>query len=207
MFKNWDTPENVFHILKRLSRGRPRDIGGIRDYQMLDDAGGIQWPLADRASLTNPQRRLFEDGQFHTPDKRARFVFEAPCPASESVDEAFPFLLLTGRATSAQWHTQTRTAKSALLRSLYPKEIYVEIHPADAQTLGIEHGDLVRVQTRRGSLQAKAIRVSTLQPGQVFIPMHYPEANRLTHPSFDSISRQPNYKACAARLVPSRATT
>jgi assimilatory nitrate reductase catalytic subunit len=40
----------VFQILKELSRGQPCEITGIRDYQMIDDAGGIQWPLPDTSN-------------------------------------------------------------------------------------------------------------------------------------------------------------
>ena len=47
MFKEWSSPEAAFQILKKLSRGQPCDITGIRDYQMIDEAGGIQWPLPD----------------------------------------------------------------------------------------------------------------------------------------------------------------
>ena len=56
----------------------------------------------------------------------------------EPPDATYPFVLLTGRGTAAQWHTQTRTAKSAVLRKLYPPQLYVEINPADARALGIE---------------------------------------------------------------------
>ena len=49
MFREWDSPENVFQILKRLSRGRPCDITGIEDYVTIDDAGGIQWPFPEGA--------------------------------------------------------------------------------------------------------------------------------------------------------------
>ena len=83
------------------------------------------------------QRRLFADGQFFKPDGRANFIFEAPRPMAEPTYESFPFILLTGRGTTSQWHTQTRTAKSDVLRKLYPEQVYVEIHPDDAAQLGI----------------------------------------------------------------------
>ena len=47
MFEKWSSPESGFQILKALSRDQPCDITGIRDYQMIDDAGGIQRPLPD----------------------------------------------------------------------------------------------------------------------------------------------------------------
>jgi assimilatory nitrate reductase catalytic subunit len=146
------------------------------------------------------ERRLFEDGRFHTPDTRARFCYESPRPAPESVDDDYPMILLTGRGTSAQWHTQTRTDKSSVLRKLYPADPYVEINPRDAHDLGILPRDRVRVTSRRGDLIARALVTSIVQPGQVFMPMHYAETNRLTLAVFDPYSRQPGYKACSVRV-------
>jgi anaerobic selenocysteine-containing dehydrogenase len=280
-FKEWTSPEAVFQILKKLSQDQPCDITGIRDYRMLDECGGVQWPLRNselrvsnvewgdaaasnstagsdpsfaptifeptttpvvsnstldiRPSKFQPKptgvkepsepdvglnaaapvhstfetrhskfqhRRLFEDGRFYHPDGKARFVFEAPREAPEKTSVDFPLLLLTGRGTSAQWHTQTRTGKSAVLRQLYPKNVYVEINPADAARLGITAGQLVLVRSRRGEIKARAFVTATVMPRQVFIPMHYATVNQLTFPGFDPYSRQPAYKSCAVAIVP-----
>jgi assimilatory nitrate reductase catalytic subunit len=200
MFKEWTSPEAVFQILKRLSREQPCDFSGIRDYQMLDLAGGIQWPYVDGTPLAATERRLFEDGIFYTPDGKARFVFEEPRKMPEPTDADYPMVLLTGRGTSVQWHTQTRTSKSAVLRQLYPGTIYVEINPSDAARKGIWPNTWVEIASRRGRLKARAFITGNVGAGQVFIPMHYEETNRLTHPSFDPYSRQPSYKACAVEL-------
>jgi anaerobic selenocysteine-containing dehydrogenase len=221
-FKEWTSPEAVFQILKRLSKDQPCDITGIRDYRMLDECGGVQWPLRnverrmsnvelggaapsnstfDTRNSQFQHRRLFEDGRFYHPDGKARFVFEAPREAPENTSAEFPFLLLTGRGTSAQWHTQTRTAKSAVLRQLYPKNVYVEINPGDAARLGIAPRQDVLVRSRRGEIQARAFVTPTIMPGQVFIPMHYATVNQLTFPAFDPYSRQPAYKSCAVAIM------
>jgi assimilatory nitrate reductase catalytic subunit len=109
-------------------------------------------------------------------------------------------MLLTGRGSAAQWHTQTRTAKSAVLRKLYPSELYVEINPHDAGRLAVHSGDLVRVWSRRGDLRARAMVTPAVQPGQIFLPMHYEPTNRLTDAVFDPYSHQPAYKACAVAV-------
>jgi len=202
LLREWSCPEAVFEILKNLSAGQPCDITGIRDYNHLDQAGGIQWPLPDRP-LSQPlsrERRLFEDGHFFTPDGRARFIFERPRPVPEPVDAAYPFTLLTGRGTSAQWHTNTRTGKSRVLRQLYPKHVYVEINPLDARRLRITPNQKVEIISRRASIVATALVTSTIQSGQVFIPMHYETVNQLTLAAFDPYSRQPAYKACAVAV-------
>ncbi len=215
LFEKWTDPEAAFRILRDLTIDRPCDITGISGYDHLDRAGGIQWPLG-RAALQaaasveahsqdpphSTERRLFSDGIYYTPSGKARLLFSPPAPMPEPPDAEHPFLLLTGRGSSSQWHTQTRTSKSDILRKLYPSGAYVEIHPRDARALGIVDHQIVTVRSRRGSMIATAYLAPTVQRGQLFIPMHYPEVNRLTHPSFDPHSRQPNYKACAVAIVP-----
>jgi len=200
MFARWGSPEEAFNILKKLTRNRPCDISGIGSYRMIDEAGGIQWPLPEGVPLRVSQRRLFEDHQFYRPGGRAKFVYANPLPQPEPTDKDYPFLLLTGRGTSAQWHTQTRTGKSGVLKKLYPRGNYVEVNPSDAGRLGVASGRLVEVSSRRGTIEVKAFVTPTVQPGQVFIPMHYADTNRLTFPAVDPHSRQPNYKACAVRM-------
>lgn len=200
MFREWDTPEKVFALLARLTKDRPCDVSGIDSYAMIDDKGGIQWPYRSEEMDGETHRSLFSDGRFYRPNGRAMFYFDAPKPLPEPVDENYPIVLLTGRGTSAQWHTQTRTSKSDVLRKLYPKDVYVEVNIEDAEALGIEKGELVRISSRRGTVKAKAFVTPTLKRGQVFMPMHYSETNWLTKPDFDPHSRQPSFKHCAVRL-------
>jgi anaerobic selenocysteine-containing dehydrogenase len=109
-------------------------------------------------------------------------------------------VLLTGRGSSSQWHTGTRTAKSPVLRRLYPNEPYVEMSPNDATKLGVAPGEWVIVESQRGKFKARANPTHVVRPGQVFVPMHYAAMNRLTFPAFDPYSRQPSYKHCAVRV-------
>ena len=208
LFREWSSPEAVFRILQRLSAGRPCDMtgigsGGLSPYHHLDAAGGIQWPWStSAASAGEParERRLFADGLFPRPNGRALFAFSPPRPMPEMPDGEYPFLLLTGRGTSAQWHTGTRTEKSPVLRKLRPESLYAEVHPDDARRLGLGPRASVRIVSRRGSVVAAAFVTATVPPGHVFLPMHYAETNVLTFPSFDPHSRQPSYKAAAVRL-------
>ncbi|MBL9126399.1 MAG: nitrate reductase [Verrucomicrobiales bacterium] len=209
-FDRWDSPAAVFERLKELSRGTPCDFGGIEDFDHLDRVGGIQWPFpetiqpAPGSSAPATERRLFADGRFFTEDGRARIVFDAPRPVPEAPDAEYPLILLTGRGTSAQWHTNTRTGKSAILRQLYPAEAYVEMHADDARRLGVESGTEVRIASRRGSLKARVVVSGSVRAGQVFVPMHYLGVNELAFPAYDPHSRQPSYKHCAVRIDPAR---
>ncbi|MBK8475978.1 MAG: molybdopterin oxidoreductase family protein [Opitutaceae bacterium] len=241
MFERWSSPAAAFGLLRELTRGQPCDLTGIRDYDHIDSAGGIQWPFPETgvrkpetgntafsepdpitptssptsadsppasgiSGLRSPvsglsERRLFADGAFFTPDRRAVFHFDEPTPLPEPTDAAYPLLLLTGRNSSAQWHTGTRTDKSAVLCKLASRAHALEINPADAARLGITSGNRVSIISRRGEAQAAAFLTSTVAPGQIYMAMHDPAVNRLTLPVFDPHSRQPGYKACAVRVT------
>ena len=201
MFAEWRTPEAVFALLQRLTRGRPCDITGIDGYAAIDRDGGVQWPFPEgEMPEAGSERRLFEDGRYYHADGKARFVFEAPRPTAERTSAEYPLVLLTGRGGSSQWHTQTRTAKSAVLRALSDMDPYVELAPEDAGTRRVNDGDIVVVVSRRGSMKAIARVTPTVRAGQVFVPMHYAQTNQLTHASFDPYSRQPSYKSAAVEV-------
>ncbi len=215
LLTDWTSPEAVFQKLKQLSAGRPCDITGMADYRMLDQLGGMQWPCShtDAANLVTAaaacsssgsfaanERRLFSDGRYFHSDGRARFIFEEPRPLSEPTNSDYPLTFLTGRGTASQWHTQTRTSKSAILRKLYPSDPYLELSQRDADLLSIRNGDSLEVSSRRGTIQLRAVITTSVRPGQVFAPMHYECVNQLTQAVFDPYSRQPSYKACAVRL-------
>lgn len=193
---------------------------------MLAAGGGVQWPFPPKGSVksnmrlseesaarsgsdgngapgTAPpvrERRLFEDGRFFTADSKARFIFEEPRTAPEMPDAEFPFVLLTGRSSTAQWHTLTRTAKSEILRRLSPSELLLELNPEDGKRLGLRQRSKVRVESRRGGLQARVVLTASVARGQVFLPMHDAATNLLTLPVVDPYSRQPAYKHCAVRV-------
>jgi assimilatory nitrate reductase catalytic subunit len=204
MFSKWTHPEAAFKLIRDLTVDRPCDITGVDDYEMIDQLGGIQWPFPasmDKSQVQDLQsRRLFENGVYYTPNGKAKILFSPPAEMPEAPDSEYPFLMLTGRGTSSQWHTQTRTGKSDILKKLYPENVYLEIHPDDARKLDLQEGDAVIIRSRRGEMTASAYLAPTVQQGQIFIPMHYREVNQLTHAAFDPHSRQPNYKACAVAL-------
>ncbi len=208
LFERWKTPEDVFDSMRELSAGRPCDFTGIDGYQALDAEGGIQWPLSEAEAARGPigqERRLFADGAFFHPNQRARLCFEPHRAPEEKPNAAFPFIFMTGRGSSAQWHTETRTKKSAVLRSLAPAETFVEINPRDAIEAGFVDGREVTLRSRRGHMTAR-VRITGVVPvGSVFVAMHDAMTNRLTYPAFDPFSRQPSYKHCAVAIEPTDA--
>jgi assimilatory nitrate reductase catalytic subunit len=203
MFHEWSDPQAAFQILKKLSAGRPCDITGILDHRELVKQGGVQWPwtAADAlAGTPETHRRLFADGKFFTPSGRAKFLFDPERPLPEAPDAEYPFLLNTGRGSVVQWHTQTRTGKVDMLNRLRPADAYIELNPADAESLGLAEGSKVTVLSRRGRVLVDLKLDPGLRIGEAFMPMHYPETNLLTYPSFDAYSFEPSYKAAAVRI-------
>jgi assimilatory nitrate reductase catalytic subunit len=204
LFENWTTPEDIFQSMKLASEGQACDITGIDDYKMIDRCGGIQWPftMAERDATDTPfqERRLFADGNFVHADSRAKFIFSEPSEMPELPDEEFPIIMLSGRGTVSQWHTQSRTAKSAVLRKLYPADPYFEINPLDAAELSIEDQTWAKVCSRRGEATLRAVLTACVQRGQIFVPMHDGQTNHLTNSIVDPYSRQPSYKDCAVRV-------
>ncbi len=140
-------------------------------------------------------------GVFETQDGRAKlWVVENEAPP-EIPNEEYPFWLNTGR-TVEHWHTRTKTGQIPLLNNLSP-EAWVEMNARDAQKLKFQHGDYVRIESRRGAIGRIVLRVTeTVAPGQIFIPFHYAEANanNLTVSMCDPYSREPNYKQAAVRV-------
>lgn len=212
LFREWTSPEAVFRVLQRCTANQPCDITGIEGYAHIREAGGIQWPCQLRIGAVQipksefrNERRLFEDGRFFTADERAKFVFDEPSPAPEQRSTEFPLILITGRGTSAQWHTETRTGKSAVLAKMIPEELMLELNTEDAASLGVRDGTMVRVISGRAELIAKARVTTCVSAGEVFLPMHDSRVNQLTHAAFDPHSRQPSYKHSAVRVEPTTA--
>lgn len=178
---------------------RDFDISGLAnlsdaDYQRLSP---VQWPLKSPTEVGTT--RLFSDYQFFTADNKANLIAITPRAPVNLPSRDYPFILNTGR-TRDQWHTMTRTGKSARLLS-HTSEAYVEIHPQDAGLLRIQAEDLVTVSSELGQVVVRAKLSDHQQPGNVFIPMHWNGQNSsqarigtLIPPVTDPISGQPEFK-------------
>jgi ferredoxin-nitrate reductase len=231
----WHDPESAFEAWKRCSRGRPCDYSAIT-YERLRDSAGIQWPCTKEAPAGT--ERLYADGIFNTdsdvaetyghdlrtgaahteeehrakaPHGRA-FLHALPYEqAPEMPSEEFPLLLNTGR-TVYHFHTRTKTGRAPQLNDAAP-EVWVELSPEDAEAAGVAHGDMARVESARGRVDAPA-RICAIRPGIVFVPFHYGywdvaeqdaprerAANELTVTSWDPVSKQPIFKTAAVRVT------
>jgi formate dehydrogenase major subunit len=122
--------------------------------------------------------------------------------AVELPDVEYPFTLTTGRMMF-HWHTGTMTRRSEKLEQEAP-EAYVELHPNDAERIGLNGSERVRVASRRGEIELTVRVTPDIRPGVVFIPFHYAEAaaNALTNSALDPTAKIPEYKVCAVKVEP-----
>lgn len=201
MFKKWQKPSDVFEILKKCSIDQPCDFSGIKNYAMLDRMGGIQWPYTDGLNLEVNERRLFENGKYYHADGKAKFIASNIEQNPERTCNKYPLILLTGRGSVCQWHTETRTSKITKLLKMYPNEAYVDINPIDAEKLGVKSEEYVWIMSRCGSVRALAIVNKSVTSGHIFMPMHYSTINELTPPIFDPKSKEPAYKLVAVNVM------
>jgi anaerobic selenocysteine-containing dehydrogenase len=227
----WRTAQEAFDAWREATRGRPVDYTGLT-YDKLRGPTGIPWPVNEQAPEGTD--RLYADAVFPTateesetyghdlltggtvteqehralrPDGRAFLKGAEYAPAHEPPSEEYPLLYTTGR-TVYQFHTRTKTARSRSLREAAP-DMWVELSREDAERLGVAEGDVVRVESPRGALEAQA-RVGRVMPGAVFAPFHYGnpgltgevprQANELTMTVWDPVSKQPYFKTAACRV-------
>ncbi len=197
----WQTPDAAFEQLKRLSAGQPCDFSGIPDRGFIDQSGGVQWPFPARGAkgAPEPYRRLFADGVFFTSSGKAQLVFEESAKVEPPTGD-FPFIVLTGRATQVQFHTHTRTGRVKRLQKMCSAEVFVEMHPDDMIDCDLGEGQLARISSATGSMEAQVKSNPGLQPRQLFIPMHYANSNFFIAPVFDQYSKQPSFKYSLARI-------
>ena len=208
---SYDGIEEIFNEYRELSRGCDMDITGISYPLLAQHRAGIQWPYPVTARSGPPadDRRLFEDGQFPTEDRRARMRIPKWTPPAESLDDDFPLALLSGRVKD-QWHTMTRTGRSKKLLKSESKP-FLEIHPTDASQRNIRDGTAVRVTSHQGAFEVPARVTRSIREGTVFAPFHWGSlwsehgsANASASEAIDPRSKQPELKFAAVRVEPVR---
>ena len=190
----WKTPRDCFNLMKECSRNMPCDMTGV-DYDALVDSKGIQWPFREGETLKEDERRLFEDGQYYTPSKKAKFVFEDVMENPLPNTPEFPYTLHTGRGTVGQWHTQTRTREVSFVEDVSLEHAYAYMNVKLAEEMGIKENDTVRVHSINGNYSDFMMKLTdNVRYDEVYAPMHYVECNNLTPSLYDPYSKEPSYK-------------
>jgi formate dehydrogenase major subunit len=202
-------------IINELARGlgldwqysHPRDVFNEMR-QCMDSIAGITWERLEReSSVTYPCENEGDPGQpvvfvdkFPTATGRGTFVPADLISAAERPDADYPMVLITGRQLE-HWHTGSMTRRASVLDYIEPEPV-ASIHPLDLEQLGLQPGDTLTIESRRGRISLYARADEGTPPGAVFVPFCFYEAaaNRLTNPVLDPFGKIPEFKYCAVRL-------
>lgn len=190
--RGWDY-RDTSEILDEIASLTP-SYRGINQ-RRLENGECLQWPVP---SVDHPGTPVLHTKGFAR--GRGKFMPIDHVPAPELPDDDYPMILSTGRVLY-HWHGGEMTRRTKGLMAVYGNAL-VEVSPADAEKLGINGHKIVRVTSRRGSIEAEAWITDRVPPGMVYANFHFPEAsaNELTIAALDPVSKIPSYKVCAVRV-------
>ena len=115
-------------------------------------------------------------------------------PPDELPDKDYPMVLSTGRMLE-HWHTGAMTRRASTLDSIEPEAVAL-LNARDVERLGVNPGDMISVETRRGRIVIKTRQDGDVPEGMIFIPFCFAEAaaNLLTNPQLDPYGKIPEFK-------------
>ncbi|MGL5312848.1 MAG: molybdopterin oxidoreductase family protein [Peptostreptococcaceae bacterium] len=206
LLDNWKTPRDAFELLKKCSKGMPCDITGVT-YELLEGENkqgsrGIQWPFREGDTITEDERRLYEDGKYYTPSKKVKFMFGDIAENPVAQNEEYPYIFNSGRGTVGQWHTDVRSREIQESLRIYPKSSYMFMHPELAAELKIHENERVIVKSINGSSAEFDVKISdTVKKEHLYAPIHYIETNSITPSVYDPYSKEPSFKTVAVQIL------
>ncbi len=191
-------PWNYGHVSEVFDEMRHTmpSIAGIT-WDRLERDHAVTYPCVEEGDPGDPV--VFVD-DFPREGGRARFVPADIIPAAERPDAEFPMVLITGRQLE-HWHTGSMTRRASVLDAIEPDPTAL-IHPLDLSAMGARPGDVVTIESRRGTVTLWARADEGTPRGAVFVPFAYYEAaiNRLTNAALDPFAKIPEFKYCAVRV-------
>lgn len=200
LLDNWKTPKDAFKLMQKCSKGMPCDFTGT-SWEELENSNGVQWPFKEGDILLEDERRLYEDGNYFTPSKKAKFIFEDVKENPIPITKEFPFILNTGRGSVGQWHTQTRTREVQFVEDVSIKKAYVYINNKLACENNIKENDMICIYSVNGKNADFSVKITeNVQYEELYAPIHYIECNTLTPSIYDSYSKEPSYKATPVKF-------
>jgi formate dehydrogenase major subunit len=191
---DWPTPtaEEVWDEVRSLSW-----MHEGMSYERLDEHGGLQWPCPseDHPGTEFLHGRLWEEET----GPKAPFSVVEWVPPVDTLSEEFPLRLTTGRRLDS-YNTGVQSGRYSSPRRIHG---VLDLSPEDAEDLRVSEGDMVRVVSRRGSLEAPVRFDRSLRPGLAFMAVHFPDdtdVNQLTIDAWDPKSGTAEFKATAVRV-------
>ncbi len=179
-------------IMDEIARLTP-SFAGV-SYAKLDAEGSLQWPCNEAAPLGTPMMHVdrFVRG-------KGRFMLTEFVPTEERTGALFPLILTTGRILS-QYNVGAQTRRTE--NSRWHEEDMLDIHPFDAESRGVQDGDLVALESRSGDIALRAHISERMQPGVVYTTFHHAKtgANVITTDFSDWATNCPEYKVTAVQV-------
>jgi formate dehydrogenase major subunit len=193
---HYDHPSEIMDEIARVTP----TFAGV-SYDLLDEAGSVQWPCNEKAPAGTPVMHMsgFVRG-------RGKFMITEYVPTDERTGPRFPLLLTTGRILS-QYNVGAQTRRTENV--VWHDQDVLEIHPHDAEERGIRDGDWVNLASRAGATSLRARITDRVAPGVVYTTFHHPltQANVVTTEYSDWATNCPEYKVTAVQVRPSNGPT
>jgi formate dehydrogenase major subunit len=192
----WNYP-HVSAVFDEMRHTMP-SIGGIT-WERLERESAVTYPCVKEGDPGDPVV-FIED--FPREGGKGRFVPADIIPADERPDHDYPLVLITGRQLE-HWHTGSMTRRTTVLDAIEPEPTAL-LHPLDLTAMGIKPGEVVTIESRRGTVSLFARADDGTPRGAVFVPFCYYEAaiNKLTNAALDPFAKIPEFKYCAVRVLP-----
>ena len=196
---NWNYEgdfDGVAAVYEEMRQAMHTAISGIT-WERLQRESSVTYPCL---SAEDPGAPTVFINRFDTTDGRVNLVPADIIPANERPDADYPFVLITGRQLE-HWHTGSMTRRAVVLDAIEPMAT-ASLCGEDLAAMGLEAGDVVTVQSRRGAVAIHVRRDDGTPRGAVFIPFAYYEAaaNLMTNAALDPVGKIPEFKYCAVAI-------
>ncbi|WP_427913044.1 formate dehydrogenase subunit alpha [Ramlibacter sp. MMS24-I3-19] len=197
---DWNYPGEecgVAAVYEEMRQAMHAAIAGI-SWQRLERESSVTYPCL---SEDDPGQPIVFTERFPTQDGKVKLVPADIIPADERPDAQYPFVLITGRQLE-HWHTGSMTRRAAVLDAIEPMAT-ASMNGGDLSALGLQPGDVITVQSRRGEVAIHVRRDDGTPTGAVFIPFAYYEAaaNLMTNAALDPFGKIPEFKYCAVKVL------
>lgn len=209
--------DNGFYVEKALfEEYRKFGVGKAHDlapFDLYHQTRGLRWPVIDGQET---KWRFNEEYDSYVPPGtgfnfygnaaknggKAVMWLRRYEPPPEMPDIEYPLWLMTGRVLE-HWHSGTMTRRVPDLWRAYPHAT-ANIHPRDAIKFDIEHGDRIKITSRRGSVEVTVDINGRVKPpqGMVYVPWFDEDVmiNDVTLDAYCPISKQTDFKKCAVKV-------
>ncbi len=122
-------------------------------------------------------------------------------PSVETKNQAeYPFILTSGGRIPSEFHSRLQDLKTTKYLNPFEK---ADVHPLDAQRLGIKQEDEISIETPVGAIQLKANLTYIAREGVVFVYQDYKKADVnsiISGEHLDPYSGYPSYRSNRCRI-------